>query len=229
MMRILVVEDDRLIGKAVADNLAHESHAVDWIDNGQDALEAAFDVPYDCILLDLGLPKVDGVQVLNSWRKRKLKTPVIIITARDALDDRVAGLDKGADDYIVKPFEMSELMARIRAVTRRATGNAADSLLSNGKVVLNPVTHEVTVNREGKEVQVTLTPREFALLEALMLRPGAVLSRDALEQRIYSWDDEIESNAVEYIIHTLRKKIGNDVVKNIRGVGWKVAKEGSDL
>lgn len=228
-MRILVVEDDRLIGKAVADNLAHESHAVDWIDNGQDALEAAFDVPYDCILLDLGLPKVDGVQVLNSWRKRKLKTPVIIITARDALDDRVAGLDKGADDYIVKPFEMSELMARIRAVTRRATGNAADSLLSNGKVVLNPVTHEVTVNREGKEVQVTLTPREFALLEALMLRPGAVLSRDALEQRIYSWDDEIESNAVEYIIHTLRKKIGNDVVKNIRGVGWKVAKEGSDL
>lgn len=226
-MRILVVEDDRLISRAMADSLGQTGHAVDVVDSGSEALEAAFAAPYDCILLDLGLPGLDGVAVLNAWRRRRLAVPVIIVTARDALDDRVQGLDRGADDYLVKPFEMSELMARIRAVTRRGSGTASDGLMSNGVVTLNPATHEVSVNRpDGSVSEVILTPREFALLEALMTRPGAVLSREALEQRIYSWDDEIESNAVEYIIHTLRRKIGSEVIRNVRGVGWKVARPG---
>lgn len=223
-MRILVVEDDLLIQRAIVENLEHASYAVDAVDNGEDALEMAFDAHYDCILLDLGLPKLDGVSVLTTWRKRKLSCPIIILTARDGIDDRVLGLDRGADDYLVKPFDMSELMARIRAVTRRGSGNT-DSLLTNGIITLNQNTHEVIINKEGTEQNVSLTAREFALLEALMVRPGTVLSRDAIEQRIYSWDEEIESNAVEYIIHTIRKKLGNDVIKNVRGVGWKVVKK----
>ncbi len=223
-MRILVVEDDLLIQRAIVENLEHASYAVDAVDNGEDALEMAFDAHYDCILLDLGLPKLDGVSVLTTWRKRKLSCPIIILTARDGIDDRVLGLDRGADDYLVKPFDMSELMARIRAVTRRGSGNT-DSLLTNGIITLNQNTHEAIINKEGTEQNVSLTAREFALLEALMVRPGTVLSRDAIEQRIYSWDEEIESNAVEYIIHTIRKKLGNDVIKNVRGVGWKVVKK----
>lgn len=222
-MRILVVEDDILIQKAIVENLEHASYAVDAIDNGKDALDMAFDAHYDCILLDLGLPLLDGVSVLSTWRKKKLTCPVIILTARDGVDDRVLGLDKGADDYLVKPFDMSELMARIRAVTRRGSTNT-DSLLTNGIITLNQNTHDVSLNKDGVQQSVSLTAREFALLEALMLRPGTVLSRDAIEQRIYSWDEEIESNAVEYIIHTIRKKLGNDVIKNVRGVGWKVVK-----
>lgn len=223
-MRILVVEDDLLIQRAIVENLEHASYAVDAVDNGEDALEMAFDAHYDCILLDLGLPKLDGVSVLTTWRKRKLSCPIIILTARDGIDDRVLGLDRGADDYLVKPFDMSELMARIRAVTRRGSSNT-DSLLTNGIITLNQNTHEAIINKEGTEQNVSLTAREFALLEALMVRPGTVLSRDAIEQRIYSWDEEIESNAVEYIIHTIRKKLGNDVIKNVRGVGWKVVKK----
>lgn len=224
-MRILLVEDDALIAKAVIENLTHASHAVDSVDNGADAVDMAFDVDYDCILLDLGLPKLDGISVLTTWRKRKLKTPVIILTARDDIDERVLGLDKGADDYLVKPFDMEELLARIRAVTRRSNStNVVESVLTNGIISLNQTTHDVTITKDGVSQNYSLTAREFALLEALMIRPGAVLSREALEQRIYSWDDEIESNAVEYIIHTIRKKLGNDVIKNVRGVGWKVLK-----
>ncbi len=224
-MRILLIEDDRMIGKAVADGLSASGQAVDWFTDGVSAEYAPDEVEYDCILLDLGLPKIDGLTLLKRWRGKKNRTPVIILTARDGLDDRILGLDRGADDYVVKPFDLSELMARIRAVTRRAKGSSEDALLTNGVLTLNPVSHEVKVRAEdGSEREVMLTAREFALLEALLLRPGAVLSREALEQRIYSYDDEVESNAVEYLIHTLRRKIGAACIKNVRGVGWKVAR-----
>ncbi len=223
-MRILLVEDDAMIGQALVDQLNSNNFATDWFRNGEDAQYAPLDVEYDCILLDLGLPKIDGVSLLIKWRHEKVKTPIIILTARDALDDRVNGLDRGADDYIVKPFEFSELKARIRAVTRRC-GSNVQSILTNGLITLDPISHEVTLKEDGIDKKVLLTAREFSLLEALMLRPGAVLSREVLEQKIYSFDEEIESNAVEYIIHTLRKKIGSHCIKNVRGVGWKVAKE----
>lgn len=223
-MRLLLVEDDPMIGQAVSDSLSDKAYAVDWVKDGQAAVDVVFDVQYDCALLDLGLPKLDGIQVLERWRADKVTMPVIILTARDELPDRVLGLDKGADDYIVKPFEMQELLARIRAVTRRRNGGSADSILSYGCLSLNPVNHEVHIASSQGNKEVVLTAREFSLLEALMVRPGAVLSRDALEQRIYSWDDEIDSNAVEYIIYTLRRKIGPMFIKNVRGVGWKVNK-----
>lgn len=223
-MRILLVEDDALIGQAVADALSDNAYAVDWVQDGQNALDAVMDIEYDCALLDLGLPKVDGIKVLEYWRSEKVKLPVIILTARDDTRDRVLGLDKGADDYVVKPFEMPELLARIRAVTRRQSGGNAESLLTYGNLVLNPLTHETIIKGPDGEKNILLTAREYSLLEALMLRPGAVLSRDALEQRIYSWNEEVDSNAVEYIIHTLRKKIGACFIKNVRGVGWKVNK-----
>lgn len=223
-MRILVVEDDNMIGKAIADSLIADNYAVDLFTNGTDAQYAPIDVDYDCILLDLGLPGIDGVSLLIQWRAKKLKTPIIILTARDALDDRVNGLDRGADDYLVKPFDMSELKARIRAVTRRL-GTNTQSVLTNGALSLNVLEHEVKIVDDEGERVVDLTAREFSLLEALIIRPGAVLSRETLEQKIYSFDEEVESNAVEYIIHTLRKKIGAKYIKNVRGVGWKVAKE----
>ncbi len=223
-MRILLVEDDRMLGEAVVEGLTRSSHAVDWLQNGSDARYAPFDVPYDCIILDLGLPGIDGVSLLTSWRREKLTVPIIILTARDALDDRVSGLDKGADDYVIKPFDLAELKARIRAVTRRGS-KGGDAALTNGLLTLDPASREVTVKKEdGSSQLVSLTSREFALLEALLMRPGTVLSREALEDRIYSFDDEIESNAVEYIIHTLRKKIGQEMIKNVRGAGWKVQK-----
>ena len=223
-MRILVVEDDPMIGSAVCDALSKDNYAVDLLTNGTDAQYAPLNVDYDCILLDLGLPGIDGVTLLMRWRESRLKTPVIILTARDAIDDRVNGLDRGADDYLVKPFELSELKARIRAVTRRL-GTNVQSVLTNGPLSLNVLEHEVSITEDGKTRVVDLTAREFSLLEALIIRPGAVLSREALEQKIYSFDEEVESNAVEYIIHTLRKKIGASYIKNVRGVGWKVAKE----
>ncbi len=176
----------------------------------------------------MGLPGLDGLSLLTTWRRAKVKSPVIILTARDGLSDRVGGLDRGADDYLVKPFALAELMARIRAVTRRSGGGEVGSAaneLSNGEVTLDLVTHEAQVAQADGLRRVELTAREFALLQALLQRPGAVLSREALEERIYSYDDDIESNAVEYIIHTLRKKVGSSVVKNVRGVGWKVAKK----
>lgn len=228
-MRILLVEDDKYIGQAVQEGLTAKSFAVDWFKDGDAARYAPQDVSYDCILLDLGLPGIDGVTLLREWRRGKVTTPVIILTARDALTDRVGGLDQGADDYMVKPFELAELLARIRAVMRRASGNTAAgskvNTLTNGVITLDVVTREVQVkNEDGSVTPAELTSREFALLQALMQRPGAVLSREALEDRIYSYDDEIDSNAVEYLIYTLRRKIGAKAIKNVRGAGWKVAK-----
>ena len=159
------------------------------------------------------------------WRSENISTPVIIITARDGLDDRVLGLDIGADDYVVKPFDLVELLARIRAVTRRSTVSKDTVMMSNGALTLDPVTHEVKVKDEtGNETVQPLTSREYALLEALLRRPGAVLSREAIEDKIYAFGEEVESNAVEFIIHNLRKKVGVANIKNVRGVGWKVVK-----
>jgi len=222
-MRILLVEDDVMIAEAVRDALKDAAYAVDWVSNGTDALSGALCHGYDVVLLDLGLPGQDGFSVLAGIRRKGLATPVLILTARDAIDDRLKGLDGGADDYILKPFDMSEVMARIRAVLRRK-GGSGEPVLSNGVITLDPATHEAGLASTTATFQ--LSNREFALLEALMLRPGSILSRSDLEERIYGWGEEVESNAVEFLIHALRKKLGSDAIKNVRGVGWLVSKNG---
>ena len=221
-MRVLLVEDDPMIGEAVQNALKDVSYATDWVKTGQAALTALEAQHYDLVLLDLGLPGKDGLQVLASIRGRDNPVPVLIVTARDALDDRLRGLDGGADDYVLKPFEMAELLARMRAVLRRKGGRAAP-VLSNGRVSLDPVTREAVADGCAP---VQLSNREFALLHALLIRPGAILSRSDLEDRIYGWGEEVESNVVEFLIHALRHKLGSDIIKNVRGVGWMVSKGG---
>jgi two-component system OmpR family response regulator len=215
-MRILLVEDDRMIGAAVAQALKDAAYAVDWVTDGEGAIAAAEVEPYDLALLDLGVPKPDGIEVLRHFRKSRQQLPVIIVTARDGIEDRIGGLDLGADDYLVKPFEVRELLARMRAILRRQGG--ASPILSNGAVSLDPATHEASY--QGTSCR--LTAREFALLQALLSRPGVILSRDDLERRIYGWNEEVESNAVEFLIHAIRKKIGASAIRNVRGVGWMV-------
>ena len=215
----MLVEDDRPLGDAVKLALHDASYAVDWVQDGESALHSINIEEYSLILLDLGLPKKDGLDVLRELRKHKNKLPVIIITARDAVEDRIRGLDYGADDYLVKPFSIDELHARIRAVIRRNHG-LADPVLRNNLIELNPANGEVS--RHGQIFQ--LTSREYALLHALMLRPGAILSREKLEENIYGWNEEVASNAIEFNIHALRKKLGKDVIKNVRGMGWMVSK-----
>ncbi|MGX6566870.1 response regulator transcription factor [Cupriavidus necator] len=219
-MRVLLVEDDPMIGEAIQSALKDASYAADWVKNGQSALAALDCQHYDLVLLDLGLPGKDGFDVLTSIRAKDNPIPLLIITARDGLDDRLRGLDGGADDYVLKPFEMAELLARMRAVLRRKGGNAAP-ILCNGVVSLDPATREASV-AGGCPVQ--LSSREFSLLQALLVRPGAILSRSELEDRIYGWGEEVESNAVEYLIHALRRKLGAEIIKNVRGVGWMVSK-----
>ena len=219
-MRVLLVEDDRMIGEAVEQALKDATCAVDWVRDGQMALTTLDSQAYDVVLLDLGLPKKDGLEVLHAIRSKDNPVPLLIITARDALEDRIRGLDSGADDYLLKPFEMAELLARMRAVVRRK-GGSAGPVLGNGTLLLDPVTREATVNGAATR----LSGREFSLLQALMIRPGAILSRSELEDRIYGWNEEVESNAVEFLIHSLRKKLGNDAIKNVRGVGWMVSRE----
>lgn len=219
-MRVLLVEDDHMIGEAIQGALRDASYAADWVKNGQTALATLDCQHYDLMLLDLGLPGKDGLDVLTSIRARNNPIPLLIITARDGLDDRLRGLDGGADDYVLKPFEMAELMARMRAVLRRKGGNAVP-VLSNGLLSLDPATRVATV--DGRP-PAQLSNREFSLLQALLMRPGAILSRGELEDRIYGWGDEVESNAVEYLIHALRRKLGSDAIRNVRGVGWMVSK-----
>jgi len=219
-MRVLLVEDDPMIGEAVRAALRDAAYAVDWVRTGPEALAAQRAGPYDLVLLDLGLPGRDGIDVLAQLRGNGDKTPLLIISARDRLEDRLRGLDGGADDYVLKPFEMAELLARMRAVVRRRGGNAA-ALLGNGTVSLDPATREASV---GARPPVRLSNREFALLQALLTRPGAILSRAELEDRIYGWGEEVESNAVEFLIHALRRKLGSEVIKNVRGSGWLVPK-----
>ncbi|MHB1250359.1 MAG: response regulator [Polaromonas sp.] len=219
-MRILLVEDDRMIGTAIEQALRDAAYAVDWVRDGQTALSTLQTQDYGVVLLDLGLPKKDGLEVLRSIRGKDNGVPVVIVTARDALEDRLLGLDGGADDYVLKPFEMAELLARMRAVVRRK-GGLASPVLSNGTLSLDPATREASLGG----ALTRLSAREFSLLHALMVRPGAILSRTELEDRIYGWNEEVESNAVEFLIHSLRKKLGSDTIKNVRGVGWMVSQD----
>jgi two-component system OmpR family response regulator len=216
-MRVLLIEDDKMVGAAVQQALRDAAYAVDWVTDGETAIHAAENEGYEVVLLDLGLPKADGREVLRRLRALGRKLPVIIVTARDGVDDRIDGLDLGADDYLVKPFEIRELLARIRAVLRRQ-GSGSAPVLSNGKLQLDPATREASFLGETA----SLTAREFALLTALLMRPGSILSRSELERQIYGWNEEVESNAIEFLIHTIRKKLGALAIRNVRGVGWMV-------
>lgn len=219
-MRILLVEDDPMIGESTRDWLRQDGFTVDWVQDGSEAEEALAHQNCDLLLLDLGLPGRSGLDLLRGLRAQGSRLPVLILTARDAVSDRVAGLDAGSDDYVVKPFDLSELSARIRALWRRRLGRA-EPLLEAGAVALDPATHEVRLN--GRPV--SLGAREFALLQCLMERPGAILSRAQLEERLYGWGQEVESNAVEVYIHHLRRKLGRDAIRTVRGVGYVLAQE----
>ena len=219
-MRLLLVEDDPMIGEAVQDLLRAEHYAVDWARDGDAADTALRTQAYDLVLLDLGLPRRDGLTVLRDLRTRKDRTPVLVATARDAVAQRIEGLDAGADDYVLKPYDLDELLARLRALLRRAAGRA-EPVYEHQGVSINPATREATV--QGQPV--VLSAREWAVLEPLIARPGVVLSRAQLEDKLYGWGDEINSNAVEVYIHGLRKKLGAGFVLNVRGVGYMVPKE----
>ena len=220
-MRLLLVEDDPMIGEALLDLLRAEQHyAVDWVRDGAMADTALRSHNYDLVLLDLGLPKRDGLEVLRALRQRRDRLPVLVATARDAVADRVAGLDAGADDYVLKPYDMNELLARIRALLRRGAGQAEPAFSAHG-VTLNPATREATCNGEA----VALSAKEWAVLEPLIARPGIVLSRTQLEEKLYGWKDEISSNAVEVYIHGLRKKLGSGFIQTVRGLGYLVPRE----
>ena len=221
-MKVLLIEDDPLIAQAVKSSLIDDAYVVETATNGTDALSLIALQEYGFILLDLGLPGIDGMTVLKTLRgSPKKETPVIIMTARDGLNDRLEGLDAGADDYLVKPFHMSELLARMRAVLRRKAQSVVNTL-SNGVVTLN--IQGKTAKIVDSDETVALSKREYALLAALLARPGAILSKRTLEERIYEPGEEPESNAVEYLIHSLRKKLGSATIKNVRGLGWMVAK-----
>lgn len=216
-MRLLLVEDDTMIGQAVRSGLRREGFTVDWVENAEAGDQALRTERFDLLLLDLGLPRFDGLQLLRRLRARHDAIPVLVITARDTVAERVQGLDEGADDYLVKPFDLQELAARIRALLRRKSGRAGPRIAHRG-VELDPATRMVTLNGE----EIALSPREFALLQVLLERPGAVLSRAQLESRLYGWGEEIESNAVQVHIHALRRKLGGDFIQNVRGVGYRV-------
>lgn len=214
-MRILLVEDDAMIGETVLDLLRAEGYAVDWVKTGPMADTALHDETYDLMLLDLGLPGHDGLEVLRRLRARQQLLPVLVATARDGVADRVAGLDAGADDYVLKPYDMDELLARIRALLRRSQGRA-EPVYSHKGVTIHPATREVTVNGQP----VLLSAREWAVLEPLIARPGMILSRAQLEEKLYGWKDDISSNAVEVYVHGLRKKLGADMIQTVRGLGY---------
>jgi len=214
-----VVEDDPMIGASIRTGLRQEGYTVDWVRDGDAADLATTTNDYDAILLDLGLPGKSGLELLAQWRRKQNTLPILIITARDAVSDRIAGLDTGADDYLVKPFDLNELAARLRALLRRRAGRATP-VIEHGPLVLDPATHEVRLHGDA----IKLSGREFALLHALLQDPGVPLSRSQLEDRLYGWDEEIGSNAVEVHIHALRRKIGSDLIRNVRGVGYMVPK-----
>jgi two-component system OmpR family response regulator/two-component system response regulator QseB len=216
-MRVLLVEDDNMIGESLEESLRSEHYAVDWVTDGYSAALALEHDLYDIVLLDLGLPRQQGLEVLVNYRRRGGNAAVLILSARDALTDRVKGLDSGADDYLVKPFDLDELFARIRALLRRRVGRKQTEVACAG-LVLNPATHEAQFHGEP----LRLSPREFNILLSLLETPGEVVSRAKLEEKLYGWNDEVESNTVEVYIHMLRRKLGSDFIKNVRGVGYKV-------
>jgi len=219
-MRVLLVEDDTMIGEAVLDVLRAEHYAVDWVRDGAMADTALRSASYDLVLLDLGLPKRDGLEVLRSLRSRHSTVPVLVATARDAVGDRIAGLDAGADDYVVKPYDTDELLARVRALLRRSAGRG-EPVFSHRGVTLNPATREAAVDGEA----VTLSAREWAVLEPMLARPGVVFSRSQLEEKLYGWKDDISSNAVEVYVHGLRKKLGSELIQTVRGLGYVVPRQ----
>lgn len=219
-MRILLVEDDPMIGKALVHALKDAGMAPDWVRSGDDGETALRFNHYSLVLLDLGLPGKNGLDLLREARAAGDTTPLLIITARDEVDDRIGGLDLGADDYLVKPFEIRELLARIRAVMRRRHGGQAISMLSNGDLELDLDSHLVTFRGSSH----LLSAREFALMRVFMERPGAILSRSQIEEQLYGWGEEVESNAVDVLIHYIRRKFGKDVIRNVRGAGWMIDK-----
>lgn len=221
-MRALLIEDDRMIGNSLTKALGGAGLVVDWVRDGVAAEAALAAGGYVAVLLDLGLPRRSGLEVLAAARSRGDRTPILILTARDAVTDRVEGLDLGADDYILKPFELSELLARLRVAIRRSGGHA-QSLVGTEELQLDLRTREIVY----RNTRAALSAREFALLHALLEHPGAILSRQQLEERIYGWDDAVSSNAVEVIIHGLRRRFGAGLIRNVRGLGWKVPKSGS--
>jgi two-component system, OmpR family, response regulator len=216
-MRLLLVEDDPMIGETVVDLLRAEHHAVDWVRDGASADTALRSGTHDAVILDLGLPDRDGLTVLKALRARGSRVPVLIATARDAVAQRIAGLDAGADDYLLKPYDLDELLARIRALTRRSAGRT-DAVYTRGAVTVDLASREARV--DGRAV--TLSGREWAVLESLLMRPGAILSRAQLEEKLYAWGEEVSSNAIEVYVHGLRRKLGADLVETVRGVGYRV-------
>ena len=217
-MRVLVVEDDLMIGESLSEALQDEAYTVDWVKDGRQAILTLKVQPYDIILLDLGLPEIDGMGVLTAIRDAKIETPVLILTARDQLKDRIAGLDSGADDYVVKPFELGEVFARMRVLIRRSQG-MADNQVIVGNLSLDTAHKRVMMDGDP----IDLTAKEYMLLTTFMLSPEKVLSKNALEDSLYGWGDEVESNAIEFLIHSLRKKVGQDRIKNVRGLGWYIS------
>ena len=220
-MRILLAEDDRQLGEGLSLGLKELGHTVDWVFDGASALQAIGSESLDALILDLGLPNVDGLTVLKQLRQREKDLPVLVLTARDTLESRIEGLDLGADDYVVKPFDLLEVNARLRAITRRREGRAAP-VIDHGELQLNPASREVTL--QGKPV--ALSSYEYAVLETLVTHSGRILSRQFIEESLYGWDEGVESNAVEVYIHHLRKKLGKSLIRTVRGVGYSIARPG---
>ncbi|ATZ96784.1 quorum sensing response regulator transcription factor QseB [Dickeya fangzhongdai] len=222
-MRILLIEDDRLIGDGIKAGLIKLGFNVDWFTQGDDGLAALPAAPYDAVVLDLSLPKIDGLEILRQWRQRGHDVPVLILTARDAIEQRVQGLQQGADDYLCKPFELTEVAARLQALIRRRYGQL-QPVLAHGAVTLDPGSRHVTLNGEP----LTLKSRELALLELFLMNPGHILTRNQLEEKLYSWDDEVSSNAVEVHIHHLRRKLGSHFIRTVHGVGYALGAADAD-
>ena len=217
-MRVLLAEDDMMIGDVFSEALMDEGYIVDWVKDGAQALLALKTEQYEIILLDLGLPKVEGMEVIKTLRASKIDAPDIILTARDALDDRIQGLDGGADDYVIKPFELGEVLARMRVLIRRQQGKA-QNLLQVGNLSLDTAKKRAFLNQQPLD----LTAKEYMLLTSFMTNSEKVLSKSDLESQLYGWGMEVESNAVEFLIYSLRKKIGQNTIKNMRGLGWYLA------
>ncbi|MEH6822786.1 MAG: response regulator [Motiliproteus sp.] len=218
-MRLLLIEDDPLLGEGIQQGFNLQGETLDWLRSGQHALDALASSEFDLLILDLGLPDIDGLQVLSELRRRGSALPVLILTARDQVSDRVRGLDAGADDYLIKPFDLDELRARVRALLRRNSGISSPKL-NHADLEVDPASREVYRNGEA----VNLSRREYSLLLEFLYHPGQVLTRDQLSERLYGWNDDVESNAVEVHIHHLRKKLGSDLIKTVRGVGYRIEK-----
>lgn len=219
-MRVLLVEDDELLGDGVRNGLIQYGYTVDWVKDGQSALQAILSEPFDIVVLDIGLPRRSGLEVLKSMRSKNIRCPVVVLTARDSVEDQIIGLDAGADDYIAKPFDLDALCARMRALQRRTTSRA-DPILTYADISLDPASHTVHV----KDELINISRREFALLQKLLENAGRVLSREHLTSTLYGWGDDVDSNALEVHIHNLRKKFGTKLIRTIRGVGYMVDKE----